>query len=91
MSVEREVVELPDQSWKNKAACVGMPAEFFYPENSTIISKEAKQLCWEACPVREECLKFAIEVPEMHGMWGGLTPKQRRPLRAIYLKQKGKQ
>lgn len=86
---EPEIIELPDQSWKAQAACVGLPATLFYPENSTMVPKEAKAICWERCPVREQCLQFAIETPELHGLWGGLTPKQRRPLRVAYLKERG--
>ena len=30
------------------------------------------------CPVREECLDFALETNQEHGIWGGLTVKARK-------------
>jgi len=37
----------------------------------------ARRVC-QRCPVQSECLQWAIDLPEKFGMWGGLTPKQRR-------------
>lgn len=34
-----------------------------------------------ACPVREECLQFALENDEGYGVWGGLTPYERDQLK----------
>jgi len=36
---------------------------------------KAKKIC-ATCPVREECLEFGLTEPI--GIWGGLTPKERR-------------
>lgn len=44
-------------------------------------SQPAKEVCAK-CRVREECLEFALENVIQHGVWGGLTERQRRPLRA---------
>lgn len=43
--------------------------------------RRAKQICF-ACPVRERCLKDAIDRMEDHGIWGGLSVNDRRRLRA---------
>ena len=32
------------------------------------------------CPVRPECLEYALEVRETHGIWGGLNEMERRAL-----------
>lgn len=37
----------------------------------------AKKLC-AACPVREECLEWAIYVRQAHGIAGGMTASERR-------------
>lgn len=37
----------------------------------------ARLLCVK-CPVRKECLKFAIENGIVHGMYGGQPPRERR-------------
>lgn len=38
---------------------------------------EARPIC-EVCPVRAQCLAHALEAKERFGMWGGLTPIERR-------------
>ncbi len=37
----------------------------------------AKKLCGE-CPVRQQCLEYALVANERHGIWGGMTLKERR-------------
>ncbi|MFF2650571.1 WhiB family transcriptional regulator [Streptomyces sp. NPDC058045] len=37
----------------------------------------AKALC-EGCPIQRGCLDHAIRTGETRGIWGGLTPKERR-------------
>lgn len=37
----------------------------------------AREIC-AACPIREECLAHALANKERFGMWGGLTPIERR-------------
>lgn len=38
---------------------------------------EARSIC-NGCPVRNECLSHALAAKERYGMWGGLTPIERR-------------
>jgi WhiB family redox-sensing transcriptional regulator len=33
-----------------------------------------------SCPVRGECLVYALAAGERHGIWGGLTPPERETL-----------
>lgn len=35
-----------------------------------------KKLC-AACPVQAMCLEYAMTNRELHGIWGGLAPKER--------------
>ena len=37
--------------------------------------------CARRCPVREECLDFALRLKVAHGVWGGLSERERRTLR----------
>lgn len=74
------------QEWRQRAACRGMsPAEvdriFFPPVKTgrTIDATAARAIC-DPCPVRAECLTYAIEAGEREGIWGGLTPRQRHAL-----------
>ena len=41
--------------------------------------RQAKAIC-ARCPVRMECLEYAIRIREPHGIWGGLNELERRIL-----------
>jgi WhiB family transcriptional regulator, redox-sensing transcriptional regulator len=73
-------------SWQQRAACRGEDASFFFAPSyferrSEKVAREAvaKAIC-ARCPVREECLAFALEVRDPHGVWGGLNEMERRTL-----------
>ena len=66
-----------------QAACRGAKAEWFFPAGDIEVADpyaRARALC-DGCPVRLECLAWALECREKHGMWGGHTPAERRALR----------
>lgn len=64
--------------WRSFARCHGLDPEIFYPigddENA---AAEARSVC-SPCPVREACLEHALTRREKHGVWGGLTERERR-------------
>jgi hypothetical protein len=43
-------------------------------------AEPARQVC-AGCPVRQPCLDYALSHGITHGIWGGLTERDRRPLR----------
>lgn len=55
------------------------PEVFFPTPREASKTAEAKALC-SGCPVREKCLTWALENREPHGIWGGLTERERRQL-----------
>ena len=65
--------------WQDSAACIGADTAIFFPESGDPVGP-AKALC-RACPVREQCLADALERGEVHGVWGGLSVKERRKYR----------
>ena len=66
--------------WHNDAACKGMGAELFFPlVGDHKQAQAAKRIC-ATCPVREDCLEDALESGQSHGVWGGLTVRERRRL-----------
>lgn len=67
--------------WKAEAACTGADPDVFFPERGASV-REARAIC-RGCPVRIECLDFALENRELFGIWGGKTEKERRSLRAL--------
>jgi WhiB family redox-sensing transcriptional regulator len=70
---------LPRQDWREDALCTQVDSEMFFPEKGGS-TREAKQVC-SACPVRTECLRFAIDNEEQHGIWGGMSQRERAGLR----------
>lgn len=42
--------------------------------------KEAKQICGN-CEYKTECFKFAYDRPELIGIWGGTTERERNKIR----------
>lgn len=72
--------------WQRHGNCAGMDTSiFFLPDGkghaNTLRKREriAKDIC-EGCPVVVECLEHALRVPERHGVWGGLSADERKPL-----------
>ena len=77
-----------DISWRDQAACKSVPTETFFPtvEDAGIPTTLAK-LC-AGCPVKSECLDFAVSDSTIFGIWAGTDEKERRKMRQS--KQKGK-
>ena len=79
-----------DFSWHSNAACsdVEDPDIFFPPRDKALyktIANQAKEYCFGTsdtppCPVRAFCLWDAIEAEEAHGIWGGLSHRERNAL-----------
>lgn len=78
----RNVDALPH--WRDLAACDGGDLEIFFPTSVTGPAvrqiSQAKAIC-ENCSVYAQCLEYALNTGQDYGVWGGLTPKERRYLR----------
>lgn len=66
-------------TWRTEANCRGLDAELFHPERGGDVTG-AKTVCLN-CPVTEECLAYALVNFEKHGIWGGLSERERRVVR----------
>jgi len=69
------VLEAPD------AACREVPTRFFFPE----VADDPRSAAYVAmfcdlCPVRSECLEWALTNHERYGIWGGKTETERRAI-----------
>lgn len=62
----------------NKAACAYVDPELFFP-STTWEAQQAKRICG-SCPLRGECLRYALDNREEYGIWGGTAPRQRAKL-----------
>jgi WhiB family redox-sensing transcriptional regulator len=85
-----------DYSWREHAACDGVDTELFFPPRDKLlynkIARQAKEYCngtrkKPACPVRAECLWEALVTDEQHGIWGGLSHRERNALIRKWQKQ----
>jgi WhiB family transcriptional regulator, redox-sensing transcriptional regulator len=67
--------------WRSRAACLAADPELFFPVGTTALAgeqaMEAKAVC-AVCPVRQECLEWALVTKQDHGVWGGLDEFERR-------------
>jgi WhiB family redox-sensing transcriptional regulator len=70
--------------WRELAACRGADLNLFFPERGESAGP-ARQVC-AACPVRQACLDYAISNRITHGIWGGLTERERRALRSGWVR-----
>jgi len=65
--------------WAARARCADADPELFFPPGDGPAT-EARQICSQ-CPVRDDCLTYALDAGEQYGIWGGLDPTERRNLR----------
>ncbi|MEW6155548.1 MAG: WhiB family transcriptional regulator [Actinomycetota bacterium] len=68
-----------DIRWRLEAACRDFDTNLFFPLTEEGVA-EAKAVC-ATCPVREECLEFALQTRQEDGVWGGLDEAERRRAR----------
>ncbi|MEU6284875.1 WhiB family transcriptional regulator [Streptomyces sp. NPDC047028] len=70
--------------WRDHAACRHEDPDLFFPIGTTgpslVQVQQAKAVC-EGCPVREQCLDWALDTGQSIGVWGGTTEAERRRLR----------
>jgi WhiB family transcriptional regulator, redox-sensing transcriptional regulator len=66
--------------WREQGICGEIDPDLFFSENADDV-KAAKQICG-TCPVAEQCREHALDTGPEFGIWGGLTPADRRAARA---------
>jgi WhiB family redox-sensing transcriptional regulator len=69
----------PMDDWRDRAACLGQDTALFFPDEEGDASA-ALAIC-AVCPVRSECLEWALASRQDDGVWGGLTGRDRVRLR----------
>lgn len=70
--------------WRHNAVCREEDPELFFPIGDSgpafLQIEEAKSVC-RRCPVREQCLQWALESGQNDGVWGGLSEDERRAIK----------
>ncbi len=69
-----------------RGRCVGSasPEAFFPPKGQPGL--EAKRVC-AGCPVRVECLEYALVTDQRWGVWGGTSAFERRALSRVLVER----
>ncbi|MCH5672161.1 WhiB family transcriptional regulator [Streptomyces gilvus] len=69
--------------WRDQAACRNEDPDLFFPIGTSgpalLQTEQAKAVC-ARCPVRDECLEWALDHGEILGVWGGTGEMERRAL-----------
>jgi WhiB family redox-sensing transcriptional regulator len=69
-------------SWFVDAECRRHGPSKMYPDwNRPVAVREARAVC-APCPVRAECLEYALSTNEPYGVWGGYTRDERVKIRS---------
>lgn len=72
---------LEEIGWLRRGACRSSDPDLFFPlAPSPLQEARAKAVC-ARCPVIDECRSYALREGETEGIWGGLTPQERRRTR----------
>ena len=71
-------------SWRDHAACSHVDPDLFFPVSTSGASmtdiEAARRVC-QRCPVRAPCLRWALGLGQVSGIWGGTTEEERRARR----------
>jgi WhiB family transcriptional regulator, redox-sensing transcriptional regulator len=78
-----------DEDWQTRASCRdGIDDETWYPRTKTQV-RSGKRVCNGpdpvshpelGCPVKRQCLIYALKHGDLHGIWGGLDQWERARL-----------
>lgn len=89
--------EVLTAAWPEQAACKDVPLHVLYPDNEadadeagvrpSFSAARARAVC-EPCPVRVECLDWALRAGDMWGVHGGLLPDEQREERRRRIRRK---
>jgi WhiB family redox-sensing transcriptional regulator len=70
--------------WRGRAACRHVDPDLFFPIGTSgptlSQTEQAKAVC-RRCPVQEPCLRFALDIGQSIGVWGGTSETERRALK----------
>ena len=65
-------VDPDDATWRDLAACRGMPLEWFFDdyESDKQVAKQVDEIC-QTCPVQKVCYEYGRNTGSQ-GVWGGI-------------------
>jgi WhiB family transcriptional regulator, redox-sensing transcriptional regulator len=60
--------------------CTNLPEAYYISDMADLHLQNLAKAACKTCPVRDECLSYALKWEE-YGVWGGLSPNERRKIR----------
>jgi WhiB family redox-sensing transcriptional regulator len=73
------VAGVPDLKWMADALCRDHPEIDFHPVDSASAIAPIR-ICHQ-CPVEDDCLEYALATHQDHGVWGGVSERERIRIR----------
>lgn len=70
---------LVSPKWMEQGSCRGYSPDTFFPSDGVGVIR-TQRIC-AACPVRAECLEYALVNHIEHGVWGGTSERERLRIR----------
>jgi WhiB family redox-sensing transcriptional regulator len=74
------MADITQGDWRSAGACATADPDLFFPISTHAAgarqAERALRVCAD-CPVRRQCLEFAMRTSEKEGIWGGTTPEER--------------
>ena len=65
-----------DEDWMHHGNCRDESPARFFPSDGVGVER-ARRIC-ASCPVRSNCLEYALVNRIDHGVWGGTSERERR-------------
>jgi len=65
-----------ETQWMARGNCAEKPPSVFFPSDGVGV-EVAKRVCAD-CPVKNQCLEYALDNRIDHGVWGGTSERERR-------------
>ena len=92
MEVQESVMSYPQRNgWAARGACRHSDPELFFPVTARGPAlrqlARAKRVC-ASCPVRSDCLEYALQSGQGFGVWGGASEQERRLMRRRRLRRR---
>lgn len=65
-----------ETDWMAHGNCADKPPSLFFPSDGVGV-EVAKRVC-ATCPMKADCLEYALDNRIDHGVWGGTSERERR-------------
>lgn len=74
---------MPKPGWRTKAAACASDdydPDWWFAHADSVVARLARDICKTECPLLEQCRSYAFITNEQNGVWGGMSPQERRRL-----------